>query len=127
MLHLFRQNKWDRFAFVYDDSSPWTLYEDAVLENIATTGIKMLSSHSVNSTVTDANLVKMFKNIKKYAWSKYLFIYLFKKYVSIGIKNYVFWLLVKLIYLSSIVKQVLTAYLNHSQDRFLEPTCTGVI
>ena len=33
----------------------------------------------------------------------------------------------KLIYFSSIVKQVLTTYLNHSQVCFLEPTSTGVI
>ena len=33
----------------------------------------------------------------------------------------------KLIYFSSIVKQVITTYLNYSRDRFLEPTSTGVI
>ena len=33
----------------------------------------------------------------------------------------------KLIYFSSIVKQVLTTYLNHSWVPFLEPTSNGVI
>ena len=33
----------------------------------------------------------------------------------------------KLIYFSSIEKQVLTTYLNHARVRFLQPTSTGVL
>ena len=46
---------------------------------------------------------------------------------SLSLLLFVFLSMFKFIHLSSIVKQVLTTYLNHSRVRFLEPASTGVI
>ncbi|XP_045176984.2 guanylate cyclase 2G-like [Mercenaria mercenaria] len=68
LLHLLRQNKWTNFALVYDDSRPWTLYEEAVRAAVTNTEVRMLSSYTVNSTVTDAHLLQMYNHIKKQSW-----------------------------------------------------------
>lgn len=68
LVHIMRQNNWTEFAFVYDDSAPWTLYEEALRLEVAHTEIHMLSSHDINRTVTDYEILRMFQHIKKYSW-----------------------------------------------------------
>ncbi|KAL4225435.1 hypothetical protein ACF0H5_016125 [Mactra antiquata] len=66
LVHLMRQNNWDQFVLVYDNSNPWSLYDDAVRTEVDKTHIQMWGSHDVNTTMTNEDIRQLFIRIKQH-------------------------------------------------------------